>query len=312
VLEVGIGGRFDATNLCEPRVTGITSLSLEHTDLLGHTLAEIAYHKGGIIKPGVPLFTVPQPPEAAAVLAQLARAAGAPMRVVPPLDAYPPAPEGPALPRLPGAHQHANASLALQLSREWLRSEGRLPENTNAADAANDANDANDAADAADVTATAQAFAATGADRRALAAMRWPGRSQAVDRGRITFLLDGAHTAESCEVCAEWAASRWAGHPDTDDVVRVLWFNLSGARDPGVLLQPFAALAAQHRITAGLFSPNVSASKDNHNAMVASEAQRSLSAQCREVWRALQPPGAETVLADSITGPSPRGGFSQV
>ena len=51
ILEVGIGGRFDATNVADMvTVCGISSLGYEHTNILGHTLTEIAYHKGGIIK----------------------------------------------------------------------------------------------------------------------------------------------------------------------------------------------------------------------------------------------------------------------
>ena len=50
VVEVGIGGRYDATNIVPPTVCGITSLGLEHTDILGDTLTKIAYHKAGIMK----------------------------------------------------------------------------------------------------------------------------------------------------------------------------------------------------------------------------------------------------------------------
>jgi len=64
VIETGLGGRLDATNLVQPEVVGITNISLEHTDILGKTLRKIAYEKGGIIKEGVP--TVIGPMEAAA------------------------------------------------------------------------------------------------------------------------------------------------------------------------------------------------------------------------------------------------------
>jgi dihydrofolate synthase/folylpolyglutamate synthase len=57
VLEVGLGGRLDSTNVCQPRVCVITSISLDHTDQLGKTLASIAREKAGIIKPGVPVVT---------------------------------------------------------------------------------------------------------------------------------------------------------------------------------------------------------------------------------------------------------------
>ncbi len=81
VIEVGLGGRLDATNVVSPLVSVITSLSLDHTYLLGNTVAEIAAEKGGIIKPGVPLVTAPQAPEALAVLENICQERGAPLTV---------------------------------------------------------------------------------------------------------------------------------------------------------------------------------------------------------------------------------------
>ncbi len=68
VIEVGLGGRLDATNVVHPLVSVITSLSYDHTHLLGHTLAEIAREKAGIVKPGVPVVSAPQEGEALRVL----------------------------------------------------------------------------------------------------------------------------------------------------------------------------------------------------------------------------------------------------
>ena len=68
VLEVGLGGRLDATNVVIPDVSVITSLSYDHTHLLGDTLAAIAREKAGIIKPGVPVVSAPQKREALDVL----------------------------------------------------------------------------------------------------------------------------------------------------------------------------------------------------------------------------------------------------
>jgi dihydrofolate synthase/folylpolyglutamate synthase len=82
VLEVGLGGRLDATNVVTPVVSAIASLSFDHTSLLGNTLAEIAAEKGGIIKPGVPVVVAPQPPEALAVLKRLAAERAAPLTLV--------------------------------------------------------------------------------------------------------------------------------------------------------------------------------------------------------------------------------------
>ncbi|MCU0485035.1 MAG: bifunctional folylpolyglutamate synthase/dihydrofolate synthase [Anaerolineales bacterium] len=64
VVEVGLGGRLDATNIVTPIVSVITSISYDHTQLLGNTLAEIALEKAGIIKPGRPVVLAPQPLEA--------------------------------------------------------------------------------------------------------------------------------------------------------------------------------------------------------------------------------------------------------
>ena len=72
VIEVGLGGRLDATNVVTPNVSVITSLSLDHTNFLGDTLAEIAAEKGGIIKPGVPVVLSPQNDEARLVIERIA------------------------------------------------------------------------------------------------------------------------------------------------------------------------------------------------------------------------------------------------
>lgn len=79
VLEVGMGGRLDSTNLCHPVVTVITSISFDHTKQLGNTLAAIASEKAGIIKPGVPVVSGVEQPEARAVIQQVASAAPAPL-----------------------------------------------------------------------------------------------------------------------------------------------------------------------------------------------------------------------------------------
>ena len=82
VVEVGLGGRLDATNVLTPEVSVITSLSLEHTYLLGNTLAEIAYEKAGIIKPGIPAVSAPQRAEAIKKLEAVSREREAPLTEV--------------------------------------------------------------------------------------------------------------------------------------------------------------------------------------------------------------------------------------
>ncbi len=83
VIEVGLGGRLDATNILRaPLTTTVTSLSYDHTYLLGNTLSQIAFEKAGIFKAGVPAISAPQPPEAIAVLERVAAERGAPLTVV--------------------------------------------------------------------------------------------------------------------------------------------------------------------------------------------------------------------------------------
>jgi len=79
VVEVGLGGRLDATNTLLPKACVITPIELEHTDVLGDSLTAIAREKGGIIKPGVPVFVSGQAPEVRAVFTEMAREKDAPL-----------------------------------------------------------------------------------------------------------------------------------------------------------------------------------------------------------------------------------------
>ncbi|MGH7728383.1 MAG: bifunctional folylpolyglutamate synthase/dihydrofolate synthase [Vulcanimicrobiaceae bacterium] len=81
VIEVGIGGRLDGTNLIVPEVAVITNVGLDHMEILGETIAEIARDKAGIIKPGIPIVSDARE-EALAVIAETARGVGAPLHVV--------------------------------------------------------------------------------------------------------------------------------------------------------------------------------------------------------------------------------------
>lgn len=189
VIEVGLGGRLDATNVLTPLVSVITSLSLDHTQLLGDTLAQIAYEKGGIIKPGVPVVSADQPAEALRELARLAAERAAPLTVVGRDWRYeaarerddnqvrqriivygadpafiPPATE--FVVALAGEHQLLNAAVALA-ALERVRH--RFP--------------------SLDV----------GALSAGLATAQWDGRLQTVQcgPGRPTILVDGAHNEDS-------------------------------------------------------------------------------------------------------------------
>lgn len=109
VVEAGLGGRLDATRLVEPRVVAISSIDLDHQAILGDTIAAIAAEKAAVMRPGVPTVSVPQRPEADAVLRARAAEVGCPLHVVEPL---PRPPRG-----LPGAHQRSNGALALAAAR---------------------------------------------------------------------------------------------------------------------------------------------------------------------------------------------------
>lgn len=82
VIETGMGGELDATNIITPVASVITAIQLEHTLILGPTLDRIATHKAGIIKPGVPIYTVEQKPEAMNVIQAVAGKVGAPLHVL--------------------------------------------------------------------------------------------------------------------------------------------------------------------------------------------------------------------------------------
>ncbi len=83
VLEVGVGGEYDSTNIIEkPVVTGITSLGIDHVAVLGNAIGEIAWHKAGIFKEGVPALTVSQLPEAMTVLERRAKERNTVLRII--------------------------------------------------------------------------------------------------------------------------------------------------------------------------------------------------------------------------------------
>lgn len=159
VLETGLGGRWDATNHATPAVCGITRIGFDHMNVLGSTLHQIAGEKAGIIKRGVPAFSVPQEPEAAAVLRSAAAAAGTNLTGDAPLE---PAAALPEWLRLP--HQAHNAALAMALVRS-LAARGLLR-------------------DDADARA------------RAVTATRWPARFEMLRPGLLRgarLVLDVAH-----------------------------------------------------------------------------------------------------------------------
>lgn len=131
LLEVGLGGKLDATNVVPaPLVTAITPLALEHTEILGNTLAAIAGEKAGIAKRGAPLYTVPQPQEAMSVLMDAAAGVATPLRVALPLGQGLGATTTVPKLGLSGAHQLGNAALGATLAHVALcrlQELGKLP-----------------------------------------------------------------------------------------------------------------------------------------------------------------------------------------
>jgi dihydrofolate synthase/folylpolyglutamate synthase len=109
VVEVGLGGRLDATNVIHPLATAITSIGFDHMQYLGDTEAEIAGEKAGITKPGIPLVLGEMSAEAYDTIAGAAAAVGAPVERAADGPPY----EGPLA--LQGAHQRANATVAQRL-----------------------------------------------------------------------------------------------------------------------------------------------------------------------------------------------------
>jgi dihydrofolate synthase/folylpolyglutamate synthase len=107
ILETGMGGRLDATNLVTPAVSILTPIALDHQQWLGDTLSQIATEKAGIIKPGVPAVSAPQSDEAAGILKQVAAERNAPLEfVTSPLEGFEIG--------LAGEHQAWNAALAVR------------------------------------------------------------------------------------------------------------------------------------------------------------------------------------------------------
>jgi dihydrofolate synthase/folylpolyglutamate synthase len=107
ILETGMGGRLDATNIVTPIVSVITPIALDHQQWLGATLQEIAAEKAGIIKAGVPVVSAPQSEDVHAVLLRVAHECGAPFQVVD-------APFEESAVNLAGQHQRWNAALAMR------------------------------------------------------------------------------------------------------------------------------------------------------------------------------------------------------
>ncbi|MEP7028509.1 MAG: Mur ligase family protein [Candidatus Eisenbacteria bacterium] len=218
VLETGLGGRLDSTNVAAPALTVLTPIGLDHVEWLGDTIEAIAGEKAGILKPGIPVVVAEQDRRALAVIERQARALGAPLvpvseivtrTIVHALDArgsdvaFEVRGVGEVRARLPllGRHQVANAAVALAAAR---------------------------------VHAPALSASALA---RGLAGVRWPGRFEAATAEPRLF-WDGAHNQEGA------ATLRAAWRDALGDAPGALVLGLSEDKDPGAML---AALAGPWR-----------------------------------------------------------------
>uniref|UniRef100_A0ACD5WT33 Uncharacterized protein n=1 Tax=Avena sativa TaxID=4498 RepID=A0ACD5WT33_AVESA len=256
VLEVGLGGRFDATNVVKaPVVCGISSLGYDHMEILGYTLGEIAGEKAGIFKKGVPAYTTPQTEEAMVSLKQRASELGITLQVVDPLKPHQLKDEHLGL---LGEHQYINAGLAVALASTWLEKQGhvdRMPLNR--------------------TDPLPDEFI------KGLSSASLQGRAQIVPDSQVNteekdqdcslvFYLDGAHSPESMEICARWfshVANEDRGVPSSMEQSRkgsksrkILLFNCMSVRDPMRLLPHLVDTSTQNGLSfdLALFVPNQS------------------------------------------------------
>jgi dihydrofolate synthase/folylpolyglutamate synthase len=199
VLEVGLGGRFDATNVVTPIVSVLTSLSMDHMNLLGNTIEQIAFEKAGIIKRCVPVVSAPQTPEALEVIRRVARMRRAKLIVVP---LHSPVSQGWESSLL-GAHQQINADVAVT-----------------ALHAANERG----------LTINDEAI------RQGLTTVKWPGRLEVLSRDPLV-VVDGAHNGDSAQKLAQalrevFGVDRWTlvvGISADKDIAAILDGLLPGA-----------------------------------------------------------------------------------
>ncbi len=180
VVEVGLGGRLDSTNVVSPVLTLITSLGLEHTAVLGPTLQHIAREKGGIIKPGVPVILAPQPPRAMEVLETIAAERDAPIIAL-------------------GTHWHYDLQ---RVEKDGLRLSVTRSDGTGYHDLRVSLRGRHQAVNAALAVIAFHMLREMGWPlteahlREGLAHVRWPGRMEIL-HDRPALILDSAHTIES-------------------------------------------------------------------------------------------------------------------
>ncbi|KAK2009321.1 FolC bifunctional protein [Colletotrichum eremochloae] len=300
VLECGIGGEYDATNAAVvghaagyggAAVTAavITQLGVDHVAMLGDTPEAIAWHKAGIMKPGVPAFTrrLDDRPAVMAVLRARAREAGARLVEVPDadVDAWPGVPAGTA--KLPGgAFQKRNQALAALAAAHHLRVlEGRQR--------AGAGTDAEADADVRGMLRDVPEAVVAGLREATLR-----GRHEVLERGDVSWHLDGAHNADSLAEVAGWMAGVVAAANDTTTKF-VLVFNQQ-ERDASALLlgllqeMESAGVDVASRLDAAIFTRNDKTSGGGGAEDVA--VQERCAAAFREAY-----PGVETLVCGDLT-----------
>ncbi|XP_008556858.1 folylpolyglutamate synthase, mitochondrial [Microplitis demolitor] len=222
IVEVGIGGLYDCTNIIpQPVCVGITRLDLDHTALLGDTLPLIAAQKAGIFKKNVPAFSVTQPSETIQILRGKASAICCPLNFVSAISCHEFKKNPPEL-GVSSEVQYSNAALAIELSRTWL---------------SNRQNSINNSVIDYDKVETG------------LKLCKWPGRTQILKTKSLDFYLDGAHTQESMNCCVEWFSKKKSVGKKS-----VLIFNATGNRDAKSLLE----ILGRVQFSGAYFVPNFS------------------------------------------------------
>jgi dihydrofolate synthase/folylpolyglutamate synthase len=197
VVEVGLGGRFDATNVCRPLVSLITSISHDHTEQLGNTLASIAFEKAGIVKPGRPVLSGVRPAEARAVIERVCRQRGAPLRQVDVDYSYA---------YSAGRVLNGGARTRVRVRtwrRDWPEMEVGLLGEHQAANAAL-------AVTAVEVLREAGLHVPDAAVAAGLAGVEWPARLEVVGR-RPLAVLDCAHNVASAQALLDALLTSFPG-----------------------------------------------------------------------------------------------------
>lgn len=290
IVEVGIGGIVDYTNvLRKVPVVGITALGLDHTSILGTTLPEIAAAKAGIMKPGCEAYTVEQPEEAMDVLRSVASCFKCPLTVAPAYKTYTfPSTERVLLPIDVEAYQ-TNASLAIQLAHAWMRiTKPVYRKNGLIKQAVNGQNGV--------TTPVLENIVkcVTKETMSGLTSCKWPGRYQVVDSDYAKFYLDGAHTKESMEICADW----FKNHNRLHD--KVLIFSATGDRNAEILLEPLKDLGFKSvYFVIPTAHKNISQNNDNFSLV----EQEELIARCEkhaQIWQHFQEGPTNVTVASCV------------